>query len=191
MRKIIASVEMALNGVTSIGDWSFPHESQDRVDYSRDLLFSSDAILMGRATYEVFSTYWPEREKSGEAPGEEGFAERINTIAKYVVSSRLTDLAWNNSHLIQGKLAEEVAKLKQQPGMNIVMYGAGEVAHTLIQHGLLDEIHLIMYPAIASVTEASQRLLNDAEDIPNLQLIETNALASGIVILKYGFGTND
>ncbi|MBZ0294222.1 MAG: dihydrofolate reductase family protein [Anaerolineae bacterium] len=190
MRKVIVSVETTLNGVMSVADWSFPH-SQERMDYSRELLFSSDAILMGRETYDVFSTYWPEKEKSGDGTtGEEGFAERINSIAKYVASTTLKEVKWNNSHLIKGDVAQEVSRLKQQPGMNIVMYGAGPVAHTLVQHGLVDELHVQLFPVIAAINENSTRLFNDAGDIPALKLMETKPLASGIVIHQYRFGTN-
>ena len=190
MRKVIVSVETTLNGVMSVADWSFPYSSKERVDYSRALLFSSDALLMGRETYEVFATYWPAKMESGDGPGEEGFSERINTITKYVASTTLKELTWNNSHLIKGDVAQEVSKLKQQPGMNIVMYGAGEVAHTLIQHGLIDEVHLMLFPIIAPVTENSTRLFNDAGDIPILKLMETKPTASGIVIHKYQIDGN-
>ena len=189
MRKVIVSVETTLNGVTSVADWSFP-SGKERVDYSRELLFSSDAILMGRETYEVFATYWPEKEKSGDGPGEEGIAERMNNIAKYVASTTLKEVTWNNSHLVKGDLAQAVTQLKQQPGMNIVMYGAGAVAHTLIQHGLIDEVHVMLFPVIAPVTANSTRLFNDAGDIPPMELMETKVLASGIVIHQYRFGTN-
>jgi dihydrofolate reductase len=185
MGKIIVSVETTLNGVMSVADWSFPDSGKDRADYVRNLLFSSDALLMGRETYEVFATYWPARAESDDGPGEEGFTERINSIPKYVASTTLKELTWNNSHLIKGDIAQEVSKLKQQSGMNIVMYGAGDVAHTLIQHGLLDEFHVMLYPVIAPVTESSKRLFNDAGDIPALKLMETKPLASGIVIHKY------
>ena len=145
---------------------------------------------MGRETYEVFATYWPEKEKSGDGPGEEGIAARMNSMAKYVASTTLKEVTWNNSHLVKGDLAQAVSQLKQQPGMNIVMYGAGIVAHTLIQHGLIDEIHVMLYPVIAPVTENSTRLFNDAGDMPALKLIETNPLTSGIVIHKYQVGKN-
>ena len=146
---------------------------------------------MGRETYEVFATYWPAKMESGDGPGEEGFAERINSIRKYVASTTLKELTWNNSHLIKGDVAQEVSKLKQQPGKEIVIYGAGEVAHTLIQHGLLDEIHVMIFPVIASVTENSKRLFYDAGDIPVLKLIESIPTASGIVIHKYQVGRSD
>lgn len=190
MKKVIVSVETTLNGVMSVADWTFPH-SKERADYSRELLFSSDAILMGRETYEVFATYWPEKEKSGDdAPGEEGIAARINSIAKYVTSTTLQEVTWNNSHLIEGDVIQEVSSLKQQSGANIVMYGAGPVAHTLIQHGLIDEVHVMLFPVIAAVTENSTRLFNDAGDIPTLKLMETKPLTSGIVIHKYQVGGN-
>lgn len=189
MRKLIISVESTLNGITSVADWSFP-DSPERVEYSRALLFSSDALLMGRETYEVFSVYWPAAMESDDGSGEEGFAERINSMAKYVASTTLKTLTWNNSQLIEGDLAEEVAKLKQQSGKNIVMYGAGAIAHTLMQHGLVDELHVQLFPVVASVSESSTRLLNDSGDLPALELMEALPLASGIVIHKYRVAQN-
>jgi dihydrofolate reductase len=190
MGKLIVCVETTLNGVTSVADWSFPDSGAERVNYSRDLLFSSDALLMGRETYEVFSVYWPAKMEEGDGAGEEGFAERINSLPKYVASTTLKNLTWNNSHLIEGDLSQEVSKLKQT-GMNMVMYGAGSVAHTLILHGLVDELHMMLFPVIASVAENSTRLLNDAGDLPALRLMETVPQASGIVILKYQFASSE
>lgn len=184
MRKIIVTVEATLNGVTSVADWSFP-DSPERAEYSRALLFSSDAILMGRETYEVFSVYWPAKKPADEGPGEQGFADRINTISKHVVSTTLKELTWNNSHLIQGDLAGEVSKLKNQPGMNIVIYGAGQVASQLLRQGLVDEFHVQLFPVVAPISPHSTRLLNDEPNLPSFTLIEEKAIASGVAILKY------
>lgn len=132
MRKVIVSVYTTLNGVMSPVDWPFPYANEERGRYARDLLFASDALLMGRGTYEGFAAVWPTRTDADAGPGEEGFSERINSMPKYVVSTTLHEVTWHNSHLIRGQVAEEVARMKQQPGQNLLIYGAGPVAHTLL-----------------------------------------------------------
>jgi|SRR5579859_1897360 len=190
MRKIIVSVYTTLNGVMSPVDWPFPYASEDRGIYARDLLFASDALLMGRETYEGFAAVWPNRTEADAGPGEEGYIERINRLPKYVVSTTLKQLTWNNSHLIKGNVAEEVSRMKQQPGLNMVMYGAGPVAHTLVQHGLIDEVRVWIYPVVVRVTESSKRVFNDANDIPILKLKATKTFSSGVVVNEYQLGEN-
>jgi dihydrofolate reductase len=190
MKKIIVSVYITLNGVMSPVDWPFPYASEDRGKYARDLLFASDALLMGRETYEAFAAVWPNRTEADAGPGEEGFIDRINSLPKYVVSTTLKQLAWNNSHLIIGNVAEEVMRMKQQSGLNIVMFGAGPVAHTLLQHGLIDELRVWIYPLVVRVTDKSKRLFNDASDIPILKLMATRTFSSGVVVHEYKPGEN-
>jgi dihydrofolate reductase len=109
-------------------------------------------------------------------------------MPKYVVSTTLHEVAWNNSHLIRGNVSEEVARMKQQPGQNILIYGAGPVAHTLLQHGLLDELRVWIYPVVAGVTDSTKRLFEDASDIPALRLVDTKPFSSGIVVHEYLLG---
>ena len=188
MRKLVVSVYTTLNGVMSPVDWVFPYISEDRGRYARELLFASDALLMGRGTYEGFAAVWPTRTDADAGPGEEGISERINSLPKYVVSTTLNEVTWNNSHLIRGNVAEEVARMKQQPGQNILIYGAGPVAHTLLQHGLIDELRVWIHPVISSVTDSTKRLFEDADDIPALKLVETKPFSSGIVVHEYLLG---
>jgi dihydrofolate reductase len=185
MRKVIVSVYTTLNGVMSPVDWPFPYASEERGNYARDLLFQADALVMGRATYEGFSAVWPNRTIADEGLGEAGFADRINSMPKYVVSTTLHHVTWNNSHLIDGNVAEAVANMKQQAGLNILLYGAGPVAHTLMQHALIDEVRVWVYQLVTGVTEKSKRLFEDATDIPLLKLVETRAFDSGVVVLSY------
>jgi dihydrofolate reductase len=188
MRKVVVSVYTTLNGVMSPVDWPFPYASEDRGRYARDLLFASDALLMGRGTYEGFAAVWPTRTDADAAPGEEGFIARINSLPKYVISTTLNEVTWNNSHLIRGNVAEEVARMKQQPGQNILIYGAGPVAHTLLQHRLIDELRVWIYPVITGVTDSTKRLFEDASDIPALRLVDTKPFSSGIVVHEYLLG---
>ena len=185
MRKVIVSVYTTLNGVMWPVDWSFPYASEDRGRYARDLLFASDILLMGRETYEGFAAAWPTRTAADAGPGEEGFIERINSMPKYVVSTTLKELTWNNSHLLEGDVVEAVSRMKQEPGQHILIYGAGPVAHTLLQHGLIDEVRVQIYPIIAGVTDITKRLFDDATDIPPLKLAGTTVFSSGIVVHEY------
>lgn len=185
MRKVIVSVYTTLNGVMSPVDWRFSFEGEDRGKFARDLLFGADALVMGRETYESFETVWPNRTAADEAPSEAGFADRINSMPKYVVSTTLQQVTWNNSHLIREHVAEAVANLKRQEGLNILLYGAGPVAHTLMQHGLIDEIHVWVHPLVTAVTEKSKRLFDDATDIPLLKVMDTRVFDSGVVVLSY------
>lgn len=185
MRKVVVSVYTTLNGVMSPVDWVFPYISEDRGSYAHDLLFASDALLMGRGTYEGFAAVWPTRTDADAGPGEEGISERINSLPKYVVSTTLNEVTWNNSHLIRGNVAEEVARMKQDPGQNILIYGAGPVAHTLLQHGLIDELRVWIHPVITAVTDSTKRLFEDAGDIPALKLVDTKRFSSGVVVHEY------
>jgi dihydrofolate reductase len=185
MRKVIVSVYATLNGVMSPVDWRFPYVSEERGKYAHDLLFEADAIVMGRETYESFAAVWPKTTAADEGPGEAGSADRINSMAKYVLSTTLHQLTWNNSHLVRGNVAEAVANMKQQEGLSILLFGAGSVAHTLMQRGLIDEVRVWVYPLVTGVTDKSRRLFDDATDIPLLKLVETRAFDSGVVVLSY------
>jgi dihydrofolate reductase len=111
MRKVIVSTYMTLDGrVDEIRDWALPYDDGAVARYHTDLLMNSDGLLLGRKTYEIFAAIWPSL--SGAIP----YVDKINSMAKYVASTTLGDLEWENSHLIEGDVAEGVAKLKQQPG---------------------------------------------------------------------------
>jgi dihydrofolate reductase len=183
MRKVIVSVYTTLNGVMSPVDWRFPYVSEARGQYAHDLLFECDALIMGRETYEAFAAVWP---TAKDGPGEAGSSERINSLPKYVVSKTLeAPLTWHNSHLIRANLPAEVSRMKQQPGLNIIIYGAGPVAHTLVQHQLVDEIRVWIYPLVTGVTQNTKRLFEDATDIPLLKLVNTTSFDTGLVIHTY------
>jgi dihydrofolate reductase len=183
MRKVIVSVYSTLDGVIQPVDWSFQFWNEEHGSYAREQLFNADALMMGRGTYEVFASSWPLRSAADDAPGAPGFVDRINSIRKYVASTTLkAPLAWNNSTLIEGDLAQTAAGLKQEAGQNILIYGAGSVAHTLLLNGLVDEIQIWMYPVVRGDGE---RLFNSARDIPVLKLVDTKRLTTGVVILTY------
>ena len=185
MRKVIVSEYVTLDGVfedpgggegTKYGGWSFQFWNEEAAKYKFDELFASDALLLGRATYEGFAKAWPTMKDEG------GFADRMNSIPKYVVSTTLKELAWNNSHLMKGNIAEEVARLKQQEGKDILVAGSGVLVRTLMQHDLIDEYRLMVYPVVLG---GGKRLFSDGSDKTVLKLVDTKSFSSGIVVLSY------
>ncbi len=142
MRRIVNSTYVTLDGVTSDPqEWSLDYFDATAAEYALDKLRASDALLMGRLTYEGFASAWPER--SGDE-----FSERMNAMVKHVASTTLTEPSWNNTHVLRGDLAEAVRALKEQDGGDVLMYGYGPVAQQLVGHGLLDELHLWVHPVL-------------------------------------------
>jgi len=184
MRKVIVSEFISLDGVIEDpggaekfehGGWTRPYWNDEVGKFKSDELFASDALLLGRVTYQGFAAAWPSRKDK------EGFADRMNSIAKYVVSRELKDPKWNNSKVIKGKVAEQVSKLKEQPGRNILIFGSAELVRSLMQHNLIDEYRLLVYPVVLG---SGKRLFEDSI-YATLKLVETKAFGSGIVLLRY------
>ena len=178
MRKVINSTYLSLDGVQEKPElWSLDYFNDEALAYATDQLFASDALLMGRRTYDVFAATWPGR--AGDP-----FTDRVNGMAKYVASSTLASAAWNNTTIIRGDLAAEVARLKQQPGKDILMYGFGPVARTLLERGLLDEIRFWIHPIFVG-TGGTQDLLFRGSGQAKLRLVATKTLATGVAIVSY------
>ncbi len=174
MRKLVESTFVTLDGVISSPEkWGPPFWDEEHAAYNNDLVFAADALLLGRKTYDIFAASWPTR--SGDP-----LADRINAMPKYVASRTLKEAAWNAT-VMQGPVAEEVAALKQQPGHDILKYGTGELDSTLMEHGLVDEFHLWLFPVIAG---GGDRLF-DGIDNGRLNLVRTTPFKSGIVVLTY------
>jgi dihydrofolate reductase len=184
MRKLIVSQFVTLDGVmqdpggaegTPHGGWSMPywHEEIGKVKY--DELFAADALLLGRVTYEGFAAAWPGRSD------EQGFADRMNSIAKHVVSTTLKDTTWNNSHLIAGDVAGAVGALKRQEGQDILVAGSGQLVETLVANNLVDEFRLLVYPLALG---DGKRLFREGAYTP-LSLIESRAIPNGVMLLRY------
>lgn len=174
MRKLVESTFVTLDGVIeSPQEWSPPYWDDEHAGYAERLTYAADALLLGRATYEVFAQAWPPRD--GE------YADRINSMPKYVASRTLDEATWNAT-IIKGDVAEEVAKLKEQPGESILKFGTGELDRTLIAHELVDELHLWVFPVLAG---GGQRLV-EGIDTTHLKLLETTPFKSGIVVNTYG-----
>ena len=176
MRKLVVSEFVTLDGVAEEpGKWSFPFWNEEIGKFKFDELFSSDALLLGRVTYQGFAKAWP------SMIDEAGYGKRMNSFSKHVVSRTLEKLDWNNSHLIKENVVEEVSRLKQQRGQNILLYGSANLVHTLMQHNLIDEYHLMVYPIVLGI---GKRLFDGASSA-TLKLLEAQTFSSGVVVLTY------
>jgi dihydrofolate reductase len=174
MRKLVESTFVSLDGTISEPQrWSPPYWDDEHAGYASNLLFSSDALLLGRKTYEGFSQAWPQR--SGDP-----FTDRINSMPKFVASRTLKETTWNSS-VIGEDLVGEVTKLKQQPGQNLLKYGTGELSQALLKANLVDEYHFWIFPVIAGTGD---RLFGGL-DVTHLKLVDTTRFNSGIVVMKY------
>ena len=186
MRRIINSTYISLDGVIQDPqDW--PDNGIERagtgLKVQTDLLFGCDALLMGARTYPPMAAAWMAR--SGDP-----YSDRINSMTKYVVSSTLTDPEWPNTHVIGGGNAiDEIRRLKEQPGQDIVQYGFGQLSYALLEHGLLDELRLWVHPLFYGRATADSLLFRPAATA-QLELAGTLALNTGIVILTYRVPTS-
>jgi len=135
---------------------------------------ASDALLLGRVTYDGFAPVWPHYE--GE------FADRFNALPKYVVSSTLENPEWNNTSVLRGDVVQEAAKLRERYERDVVVHGSPQLAQTLIEHDLVDELRLLVYPVIVG---AGKRLFGGTAHTRNLRLVETRTFDDGIHLLVY------
>lgn len=182
MRRIIVSVNMSLDGDTDhMEEWHFQYFQEEAQKIAQEQLFASDALLLGRETYESFAEVWPGMvEQAGE------FGVRMNALPHYVVSTTLTEekATWQPTTIIRDDVVEAVAALKAQPGHDILIYGYGRLAHTLLKAGLLDEIRIWLHPIFSGHDDPKGLLYRDGTNIP-VELAETRTLDCGIVILTY------
>ena len=184
MGRIVVTEFVSLDGVMedpggsenfAQGGWSFKISRGDEGDkFKLDETFASEALLLGRVTYEGFAEAWPSRD--GE------FADKFNSMPKYVVSSTLGEPEWNNSTVLKGDLVEEVRKLKQDQDGDIVVHGSARLVQTLIEHDLVDELRLMVYPVVLG---GGKRLFGETSDKKPLRLVESKVVGDGVSILIY------
>jgi dihydrofolate reductase len=185
MRRIIISEFITLDGVIEApgGEkghphtgWSIDYLNEEYLKYKLDEIFDAGALLLGRITYEGFAKAWPGRKD------EMGFAKRMNTIPKYVVSKTLEKAEWNNTTIIKNNIVNELMKLKQSSGGDIFVHGSGTLAHSLLKHSLADEVRLMLHPITVG---GGMRLFGDGLDKIKFNLKETSTFQTGTVVLVY------
>ena len=183
MRRVIVSEFVTLDGVMEDpggvegferGGWAFRYERGAEGDkFKLDEVMDADAMLLGRVTYQGFAEAWPDR------TDEAGFADKMNSMPKYVVSNSLESADWNNSTVIRGDVAAEIAALKQGPGGDLLVAGSGTLVDTLRRHDLVDEYRLMVFPVVLGT---GKRLFADG-DMNSLRLVETQPTGE-VVILR-------
>jgi dihydrofolate reductase len=158
-------------------EWASSYSNDEMEEANAAGMAASDAMLLGRVTYEGLAAFWPNQ------PGGTPMVDYINSVAKYVVSTTLEEpLGWNNSTLIKGDVAEEIAKLKRRPGKDITVIGSGALVRSLLKDGLLDELRLMVHPLVLG---SGKRLFEDGEDRKALELVDSKAFGTGVHLIAY------
>jgi dihydrofolate reductase len=183
MRKLIVTEFVSLDGVIEDpggsenwehGGWSFRFDRGPEGDkFKLDEVLESDALLLGRKTYEGFAAAWPSR------TDDVGFADKMNSMPKYVVSRTLDSVDWSGSELLKGDVVDEVAKLKEQPGRDILVYGSAQLVRTLVRAGLVDEVRLMVFPVWLG---SGLKLFDEGEMVP-LERLETKQAGQAVVLV--------
>jgi dihydrofolate reductase len=177
--RIVVAVELvSVDGVMeSPEEWAFSYSNDEMEEANASGMAASDALLLGRVTYKGMAAFWPNQ------PGGTPMVDYINSVSKYVVSTTLEEpLEWNNSTLIKGNVAEEVAELKRQSGKDITILGSGALVRSLLKDGLLDELRLMVHPVILG---GGTRLFEDGGDGKDLMLVDSKTFGTGVVYLTY------
>jgi dihydrofolate reductase len=183
MRRVVVSEFVSLDGVmedpgaaesNDFGGWTIPYWNDELAAFKAEELFASDALLLGRVTYEGFAAAWP------GGTDEQGFADRMNSNRKYVVSSTLKSADWNNSTVLRGDLVEEVTRIKREAGQDILVAGSATLVQALLAHGLVDELRLQLYPVLLG---KGKPLFADGH--AKLELVSHQATGTGVVLLVY------
>jgi len=180
MRRVVVSEFVSLDGVMEApgGEEGYAHTGwvglfpdSGQFAYKLEEVLEAEALLIGRVTYEGFAAAWPSRE--GE------FADKMNDMPKFVASTTLTELEWNNSTLLEGDVAEAVSKLKLEDGDDILVAGSRTLVHTLMEHDLVDEYRVMLFPVVLG---SGRRLFPDTPDKTVLKLVDTTTFDSGVVV---------
>jgi dihydrofolate reductase len=159
------------------GGWTFEIERGDEGDkFKLDETLSSEALLLGRKTYEGFAAAWP------SVTDEVGFADKFNSMPKYIVSSTLEGPEWNNSTVLKGDAVEEVTKLRERLDGDIVVHGSAQLVQTLVEHDLVDEFRLMVFPVVLG---SGKRLFGETSDKKPLRLLDSKVVGDGVAILTY------
>jgi dihydrofolate reductase len=177
---VVVTAYVSLDGIfDEPGEWSFPFWNEEAFRFKFDELFASDAQLLGRLTYEGFAQAWPTMSY------EVGFADRMNSMPKYVVSTTLENPEWTNTTVIRENVPEAVAQLKQEPGQDILVAGSAQLVRVLAEHNLVDEYRFMVHPIVLG---SGNRIFDQRMD---LKLVDTKRFSSGIVVLTYEPGPKE
>ena len=180
MRKIVVSEGVSLDGVfdaQTMGQWAQPFSSEEKDDFVRKNVLAADALLLGRTTYDLQAWYWPNQKED-----KYGLANHKNSMTKYVVTSKPLQAQWKNSTIIDKNVVEEIAKLKQQPGEDILIEGSAMLVEALMRADLVDEFRFMVHPVIV---EEGKRFFKDGMGLTKLKLVDSKPISLGIVLLTY------
>jgi dihydrofolate reductase len=175
MNKVVVSMFVSADGVMEEPAWTFPYWNDEIAKFKSAEMAKTGALLLGRVTWEGFAEAWPGRED------EEGYADKMNSMPKYVVSTTLRNPKWTNSHVISGDVVAEIKKLKAQDGEDLLVFGSATLVNFLIQHDLVDEYNLLVYPVVLGT---GKRLFQDGSATA-LELAETYEVGRGVVAFRY------
>jgi dihydrofolate reductase len=178
MRKVVAVELVSLDGVMeSPKEWAFSYSNAEMEEANASEMAASDAMLMGRVTYDQMAAYWPYQ------PGGTPMVDYINSVPKYVVSTTLQEpLEWKNSPLIKENFAEKIIELTQRPGEDIMILGSGALVRSLLRGDLLDELRLMVHPVVLGT---GKRLFEDGSDRKPLELVDSKSFGTGVLYLTY------
>jgi dihydrofolate reductase len=178
MRKVVAVELVSLDGVIERPEeWAFSYSNGEMAEANAAGMAASDALLLGRVTYEALAAFWPHQ------PGGTPMVDYINSVPKFVVSETLEEpLGWNNSTLIEGDVTEGIDELKQRAGKDITILGSGALVRSLLGEGLLEELRLMVYPLVLG---SGKRLFESGDDRRGLELIDSRTFGTGVVYLAY------
>jgi dihydrofolate reductase len=184
--RIVVTEFISLDGVvedpggsegTKLGAWTFEYDrGDDGNKFKLDELMDAEAQLLGRVTYEGFAAAWPERED------EAGFADRMNSMPKYVVSSTLTNPTWNNTTVLSGDVVEDVRRVREEQDGNILVAGSIQLVQALLENDLVDELRLMVFPVVLG---QGRRLYGETSDKKPMKLVESNTVGDGVQTLVY------
>lgn len=177
MRKIVVSESVTADGIfdaETMGQWAAPYYSEERDAHIRELVLASDALLLGRRTYDLQAWYWPNQKAD-----KYGIANHKNSMCKYVVTSNPLQTQWNHSTVID---LEGIARLKQQPGQDILVEGSATLVQALAEAGLIDEYRILVHPVVLG---SGTHFFQDRPDMTTLKLVENRTLPLGVVLLGY------
>jgi dihydrofolate reductase len=176
MRKVISGLFISLDGVTESPDqWQFNHFDAEMGAALGAHIAAEDTILLGRVTYQEWAPYWP-------TSTDEPYASHINNTPKYVVSTTLDKVEWQNSKLVKSSLVDEINRLKRQPGKNIGVAGSPSLVRSLLQNDLLDELILMIHPVVVG---RGKRLFQDGGDLKRFNLVGSQTTSTGVSILTF------